>query len=377
MKKLLAAVLVSGLAAPAFADVNVGVIAPLTGRMASFGAQYAAAVKMFEEARARLNEREKLNFVVYDSRGDLTESISLTRKLISNDQVVAIVGPLFSSESEVSFPVAVQGKTPIISPSASKPGVAAANRPYAFGYSLTSDKKTALLVDKWIATVGKPIKNVVVILDAKDAISKFDGSVEFPNVLKKHGIQILDTIAIQTGDIDFSAAVTRAKNRNPDAVVMTVLHSEGGNLMRELRKQGMHQPVLAGVGILDPRFLELAGPAADGVMLGSDFYAGSTAPGVAKWVAEFQSKNNNMVPTAPAAMMYESLELVRSCIVSQKVSGKIPDLQADRDKIQKCLGAMKNHPVPLTGQVTINEHGEALRKPQILVVKDSRFTAVP
>ena len=53
------------------------------------------------------------------------------------------------------------------------------------------------------------------------------------------------------------------------------------------------------------------------------------------------------------------------------------ELRADRDKIQKCLGSLKNHPVPLTGQVTINENGEALRKPQILVVKDSRFTAVP
>jgi branched-chain amino acid transport system substrate-binding protein len=255
--------------------------------------------------------------------------------------------------------------------------VAAANRPYAFGYSLTTDKKTAQLVDKWLATAGKGVKNVVVILDAKDAISKFDGSVEYPQVLKQHGIQILDTISIQTGDIDFSAAVTRAKNRNPDAVVMTTLHSEGGNLMRELRKQGMRQPVLAGVGILDPRFLELAGPAADGVMLGSDFYADSPVPGVAKWVAEFRANNNNMTPTAPAAMMYESLDVVRSCIVSQKVSGRPAELQADRDKIQKCLGSLKNHPVPLTGQVTINENGEALRKPQILVVKDSRFTAVP
>src|SRR4051794_33131347 len=122
MKKLWAASVAIGLAAPALADVNVGIIAPLTGRMASFGAQYAAAVKMFEQSRAQLNNQEKIHFVIYDSRGDLTDSISLTRKLISSDQVVAIVGPLFSSESEVSFPVAVQGKTPIISPSASKPG---------------------------------------------------------------------------------------------------------------------------------------------------------------------------------------------------------------------------------------------------------------
>ena len=366
VRRLLAAALIAALPAAALADVSVGVMAPLSGRFASFGAQYAGALKMFEQARAGLNPGEKLKFVVYDSRGDLTEAISLTRKLIYNEKVVAIVGPLFSSESEVAFPVAVQGKTPIVSPSASKPGVAAANRPYAFGYSLTSDKKTSLLIDKWLATVGKPVKTAVIILDAKDAISKFDGSVEYPQLLKQHGIEILDSIAIQTGDIDFSAAVTRAKNRKPDAVVITVLHSEGGNLMRELRKQGMQQPVLGNVGILDIAFLKLAGPAAEGVLIASDYHESRNAE-VVKWASEFQAKNK-VVPQNVAALMYDTLTVVRSCVVSQRISGREADLASDRAKMQKCLGGLKDFPAPITGNVSMNANGEGVRNTQLLTV---------
>src|SRR4051812_1600438 len=139
-KQLFAGALVAALPAIALADVTIGVLAPLTGRIATYGVQFAGAVKMFEEQHGKLNDKDRLKFVVYDTRGDATETISLTRKLISGDNAVLIVGPLLSFEAEVAFPVAVQAKTPIISPSSAKPGVAAANRPYGFQFSSTSEK---------------------------------------------------------------------------------------------------------------------------------------------------------------------------------------------------------------------------------------------
>ena len=57
---------------------------------------------------------EPVKLFVYDTRGENSEAVNLTRKLIHVDKVVAIVGPLFSAECEVAFPLAVQGKTPIV-----------------------------------------------------------------------------------------------------------------------------------------------------------------------------------------------------------------------------------------------------------------------
>jgi branched-chain amino acid transport system substrate-binding protein len=371
-EKLVLGGLFAALPAVVLADVTVGVLAPLTGRIATYGTQFAGAVKMFDDQHGKLNDKEKIKFVVYDTRGDATETISLTRKLVSSDNAVLIVGPLLSFEAEVAFPVAAQAKTPIISPSSAKPGVAAANRPYGFQFSSTSEKMSGQQVDKWLATAGRPIKSVVIIMDAKDAVSRADGTLTYPQTLKQRGIQVLDTISIQTNDIDYSAPVTRAKNANPDGIVITMLSPEGGNLMREVRKQGLKQPVLGNVGILDIAFLKLAGPAAEGVLIASDYHE-SRNPEVVKWASDFQSKNN-VVPQNVAALMYDTLTVVRSCIVSQKVSGKDADVATDREKMQKCLGGLKDFPAPITGSVSMNANGEGVRNTQILTVSGGKFT---
>ena len=52
--------------------------------------------------------------------------------------------------------------------------------------------------------------------------------------------------SFQTGDIDYSAQVTKAKGLSPDGLVVSALYNEAGNVTRELRKQGMNQPIVAG-----------------------------------------------------------------------------------------------------------------------------------
>ena len=48
---------------------------------------------------------------------------------------------------------------------------------------------------------------------------------------------------------------------------------------RELRKQGMKQPIVAGVGVNDPRFIQIAGAATEGVMAAFDFFAAESEAG--------------------------------------------------------------------------------------------------
>ena len=103
-------------------------------------------------------------------------------------------------------------------------------------------------------------------MDAKDAVSSFDGKTVFPDLLKQRGIEVLDTVSFQTGDIDYSGQVTRAKALNPDGIVVSALYNEAGHAVSEIRKQGMKQPIVAGVGVNDPRFIQIGGPATEGVL---------------------------------------------------------------------------------------------------------------
>ena len=156
---LLGAVAVSAVlfAGQALADVKIGVLMPLSGKGASYGQHQDVALKMALETLAKTGGKgEKIETVVYDTRGENAEAINLTRKLIFNDKVLAIVGPFFSAECEVAFPIAAQGKTPIVTASSAKPGIATKNRPWAFRNALSSDQMNGYLLDVWLKR--NPIK---------------------------------------------------------------------------------------------------------------------------------------------------------------------------------------------------------------------------
>lgn len=364
------ALLLAG-SAPAMADVSVGILVPSSGKGAAYGQQQKNSIDMFMEKYADLGGKAgKLKLVIYDTRGENTEAINLSRKLMGSDQVVAIVGPQFSSEAEVAFPLAVRGKTPMITPMAAKVGIAAANRPWAFRFALTTEHVYRPLLSAWIKKQAAPIKSVVIFMDAKDAVSSYDGKKVFPELLKEKGIKVLDTLSFQTGDIDYSAQVTRAKGLNPDGIVVSALYNEAAHAVAEIRKQGMKQPVVAGVGINDPRFIQVGGPATEGVMAASDFFADNPKPAVAAWVGEYE-KRFKQKPSNAAGEMYDTLYLMRECIMKTGITGA--NVDADRTKLRDCWANMKDVEAPLMGATSIDKNGDATRTPTVLIVKGDSF----
>ena len=161
----------------------------------------------------------------------------------------------------------------------------------------------------------------------------------FPKVLKDRGIEILDTITFQTGDIDYSAQVTRAKALMPDGIVISALYNEAGNLVRELGKQDLKKPMVVGVGVNNPRFIELAGTMAEGIYAASDFFDSNKRPGMGEWVKEFR-KRLDVQPTNAAGEMYDTLYLMRQCIVAMKAPAG--SLQSQRDAIANALVAQED-----------------------------------
>jgi branched-chain amino acid transport system substrate-binding protein len=361
-------------ALPAKADVAVGVLIPLSGKGASYGQQQQNAINMFMEKYAGIGGAAgKMKLVIYDTRGDNAEAISLTRKLIDADQVVAIVGPQFSAEAEVAFPLAVRGETPMITPMAAKAGIAAANRPWAFRFALTTQNVYRPLLDMWLKKQEKPIRRVVIFMDAKDAVSSFDGKSVFPALLKERGIDVIDSVSFQTGDIDYSAQVTRAKALNPDGIVVSALYNEAAHAVAEIRKQGMIQPIVGGVGINDPRFMQIGGAATEGVFSGSDFFAENPKPSVAAWVADYV-RRFNAKPSNAAGEMYDTLYLMRECIKDTGASGN--NVQDDRVKLRDCFANMKDMDAPLMGATSIDKNGDGTRTPTVLEIHGGNFVVV-
>jgi branched-chain amino acid transport system substrate-binding protein len=358
---------------PALADVKIGILMPLSGKGASYGQHQETAMKMaLEELEKTGIKGEKVEAVVYDTRGENAEAINLTRKLIANDKVLAIIGPFFSAECEVAFPIAVQNKTPIITASSAKPGIAAKNRPWAFRNALSSDQMNGYLLDVWLKR--NPVKSVVVLTDVKDAFTKVDGTVVFPAELKQKNVQVLDNISYQTGDIDYSAQVTKAKGLNPEGVLIAGLYNEGGNIVREIRKQGMTQPIVGALGMSETKFLDIAGPAGDGTTVVNPFWPDDPDPKVHAWTVEYE-KRAKAVPGNTAALMYDTIMLTKNCIEKSGVTNKPDDLAADRERIKDCLAQVKDVP-GIAGPMSFNADGDAQLLPTVLVAKGGKWQAI-
>lgn len=371
----LAVAIAAALPVAALADVKIGVLMPLSGKGSAYGTKQEVALKMALEQIEKMGgiKGEKVQVIAYDTRGENTEAINLTRKLVYNDQVLAIIGPFFSAECEVAFPIAVQGKTPIMTASSAKPGIAAKNRPWAFRNALASDQMNGKLIKSWLAE-NKNVKSVVILTDVKDAFTKIDGTAIFPAVLKENNVAILDNISFQTSDIDYAAQVTKARQLNPDGIVVAGLYNEGGNIVREIRKQGLKQPVVGALGMAETKFLEIAGPASEGTMVVMPFWTDNPESKVAKWVADYQARANS-APGNTDALMYDSVFLMKQCVEKSGVTNKASDLAADRDRIRACLADVKQFP-GIVGPITFNADGDAVLQPTVLRATSGKWQAL-
>ncbi len=353
------------------ADVTLGVLIPSSGKGAAYGTQQQNAIDMFMEKYSDLGAAGKLKLDIYDTRGENPEAINLTRKLIGSD-VVAIVGPQFSAEAEVAFPLAVRGETPIMTPMAAKPGIASANQPWAFRYALTSENVYGPLVDAWVKRQAKPIKTVV-DPDGRQGCGerqrrqeRISGGAQGARPANPGHDHVPDRRyrLLGAGDARQERSILTGSSSRRSTTRPATWPSE-------LRKQGMNQPIVAGVGINHPSFIELGGPAAEGAMAGFDFFVDDPKPAVASWAAEFE-KRFKAQPSNAAAEIYDTLYLMRDCIISTGITGK--DVAADRSQDARLLGQHEESRIaPLMGATSI-EKGDAVRSPVVLEVKGGRFS---
>src|SRR5690606_37229483 len=214
----------------------------------------------------------------------------------------------------------------------------------------------------------------IFLTDVKDAFTKIDGTAVFPAELKKRGIEVLDNISFQTGDIDYSAQVTKTRQIDPDGIVVAALYNEGGNVVREIRKQGLKQPIVGALGMSEPKFLEIAGPASEGTMVVMPFWPENPQPKVAAWVADYRSRAGTN-PNNTDALMYDSIFILKHCIETRGVTNRPAELARDRERIRDCLDGLENYP-GIAGPITFNEDGDAVLQPVVLQARGQRWTSL-
>lgn len=318
----LAMVLVMGVALPGAAattkgpaagkTVKIGVIADVTGSAAVYGTMQKSAYDLAtEDIKSGTIDAggANLSFDVQDAASDGAQVVNLMQKFTTDGTTPLVLGPTLSGEAFRAFPIAKAANFPVMGTSTTAEGVTAIG-PTVFRDSLAESQA----IPPTVARVQRTwhAKTVAIIYGDDNAFTKTDGDL-FRNEFVKSGATIVDTETFHIGDKDFGASLTKIASKKPDVIAIGGLFPEATQIIAQAGKLGIKAHLLGGNGLNSTQMYQVAGPAAEGTVVGAAWFIGGKYTGNLEFVKRFKSKYGTN-PDQFAAQAYAAAQIVASLV---------------------------------------------------------------
>jgi branched-chain amino acid transport system substrate-binding protein len=313
--------------ARAAGPVEIGAIEVLSGPAAAYGIAIKSGLEL---ALGEINQKgvlggQKINLTVEDSAADKNQAINAARKLIGRDKVSLIIGPTLSNEMFAVGPVTNERRIPTVGTSTTANGITAIG-PYIWRTSLPEADVVPVTFKK---AQSRGVKTIALMYANDDAFSK-SGFDVMKGAAENLGLKIVAIESFGTKDTDFSAQLTKIKGLKPDAVAISALVEPVSGVLLQARQLGFGKETLfiGGNGSNSPKLGQIAGAAADGLIVGSPWFIGKPDAANQAFVKAFQAKYGKD-PDQFAAQAYDCMAIVAQAI---ERAGS-----ADSEKIEAAL----------------------------------------
>ena len=290
MKKTLLAAALSALtlfiAAPASAQqtIKIANIVELSGPGTTSGTNFKngveLAVKEINAAGGILGK--KIETTTADTQSNPGVAKGLTQKAI-DQEVFAVFGPVFSGSIMVSMAETRRAEVPNFT-GGEAASITQQGNPYVFRTSFT--QATAMpKIARYITDQAK-VKTLALLYVNND-FGK-GGREMLMKALDKSPTKIVADISTDSAQIDFSAAVLKAKQSNADAIFVYTNEEESARVLRELKKQGWNKPMIGETVLTSQKVIELAGDAANGAVAHVGLTVDAPLPAIRAFRAKFE-----------------------------------------------------------------------------------------
>ncbi|HEX5933797.1 MAG TPA: branched-chain amino acid ABC transporter substrate-binding protein [Pseudorhizobium sp.] len=265
-KSLLSAVALTAVVAfggSAWADILIGVGAPLTGPNAAFGAQIQ---KGAEQAAAEINAAggingEQVQIVLGDDVSDPKQGISVANKFVS-DGVKFVVGHFNSGVTIPASEVYAENGILVISPAATNPTYTERGLWNTFRTCGRDDQQGGI-AGAYLAENFKDAK--IAIIDDKTPYGQ-GLAEETKKAMNAAGVTEVVREGVNAGDKDFSALIAKMKEAGVTIIYWGGLHTEAGLIIRQAADQGLDATLVSGDGIVSNELASIAGDAVEGTL---------------------------------------------------------------------------------------------------------------
>lgn len=345
--------------------IKVGANLEMTGGSASYGISSKNAIEL---AFKEINEKggingKQLELVVADNKSEAAEATNAMQKLVSQDNVVAVIGPNLSSSVIAASAINNSVKVLDIAPMATNPYVTvdqASGKTKDFNYRTCFIDPFQGTVMAKFATAELGVGNAAILIDNSSDYAK--GLAQFfkENFVKEGGAVTAEESYLQK-DTDFKATLTKIKATNPDFLYVPGYYQEVGLIVKQARELGMNMPIAGGDGWDSAKMPEIAGAAALNNTYFSSLYSPEDSSDINKNFVAAYEKAYGQKPDVFAALSYDSALLVAEAIknAGSTEPAKISEAMA---KINGFSG--------VSGSVTFDDKHNPVKSAVILEYKD-------
>jgi branched-chain amino acid transport system substrate-binding protein len=339
--------------------IKVGVIVPLTGDVSSMGTIQKAAVQVAVDevnAAGGINGKQ-IQMFYEDGQCNAQAAVSAAQKLISVDNVMAILGGTCTTETAAFGPMAMQNKIIVMSPSASAPALSKLGKYFFRDYP--SDSFQGKFAAQYV--YQKLGARKVAILYHNDDYGVGLKDV-FTQSYQELGGQIVDAEGAPQTDTDYRTALTKIKGSNPDAIYAPTYPDGAKAFLTQSATLGIKVPFLGPDSWDDPSLQKAVSGA------GNFFY---TLPAQSVIPQDIQTKifaiTKGTQITAGVANDYDNVKILAAAIA--KV-GTDPDRLADAIRATQYAG--------ISGQIAFDQNGDLTTATyQVKQIKNGGAVVVP
>jgi branched-chain amino acid transport system substrate-binding protein len=340
--------------------IKIGMVNPLSGNAATYGVSTKNGMELAMEEinKAGGVEGRKFELVFEDDAGDPKQAAAATQKLVDRPDILLIQGSALSSSTLAMAPIIERARIPHMVVSSSTPKLRGIN-PYFLRMAVQDDQVGTQIGE--VITKKLALKRVAIMYPNNDYGKGLSAATSLS--VKANGGEVVAMLPYLPTDPDFSALITQVKAQNPDALALCGTYTDSGLITKQAREAGLNVPIVGGTGLFSPKYIEIAGRAAEGVILMAVFFPGNPDPRVQEFVKKYQAKYG-MLPDQFAALAYDQMYVIAQAV---KKVGK----NLTRESLLKALKETRYSGV--TGEVTFDEKGDWVRPYLTLTVKDGKF----
>jgi branched-chain amino acid transport system substrate-binding protein len=354
-------------------QIKIGVIAELTGDIPAVGASCKNAAEM---AAAEINDaggihlggkKYPVKLIIEDNAGKADQSASSAQKLITQNKVVAIVGPNANRYALPAAEIAESGKVVLITPWSTAPKTTldsktGAPKKYIFR-SCFIDPFQGRVLAKFVLDNLK-VKKAAVLYDVASEYNKGIAEI-FKEVYEQNGGKVVAFETYTTNDKDFSSQLTKIKQTVPDIIFLPNYYSEVPLQIQQAKRLGITTPFIGSDSWGSEELIKLCGKDCNDYYFSTHYAADASTAATKKFIEDYKAKYGT-TPDDVAALTYDFFGLIFQAL---KTAGK-NDRQAVRDALAK---------IPqyegVTGNMQFKEgSGDQVKSAVILKIKDGKFT---